>query len=98
MKKKKAVKENSAHAMLTPTGDLTIFEAEPFHAQLVALQNQDDPLELNLEGVENIDSSCVQLIVAATRSGRLKVSGISNKVRERFEKIGFGDFFPHPMN
>lgn len=98
MKNKNVVKENAADAMLTPTGDLTIFEAEPFHAQLVALQGQEGPLELNLEGVEHIDSSCVQLIVAATRSGRLKVSGISNKVRERFEKIGFGDFFPHPMN
>ena len=49
MKKKKAVQENSANAMLTPTGDLTIFEAEPFHAQLVACLLYTSPSPRDVE-------------------------------------------------
>ncbi len=97
MKKKKVTKDRSSEAVFKPSGDLTIFEAEQFHADLIALQQQEGPLELNLADVEQIDSSCVQLIVASTRCGRLKVMGISNKVRERFEKVGFTEFLPQPV-
>jgi anti-anti-sigma factor len=79
---------------LKPVGDLTIFEASKFHMNLVALHQQDGPLKLDLTEVSNMDSSCVQLTVAATRSGRLTLQGYSHRIRDKFEQIGFAKFLP----
>ena len=79
---------------LSPTGDLTIFEAAQFHTDLVTLHQQEGPLQLDLTGVSDMDSSCVQLIVAATRSGRLALRGYSPGIRDKFEQIGFAQFLP----
>ena len=85
--------ENST---LRPMGDLTIFEAAKFHADLVALHQRDGPLQLDLTEVSRMDSSCVQLTVAATRSGRLTLRGCSDCIRDKFEQIGFTQFLPTP--
>ncbi len=79
---------------LKPLGDLTIFEAAQFHEDLSTLQKQEGPLELDLSEVDRMDSSCVQLIVAATRFGRLTLKGYSQHIRDRFEQIGFDQFLP----
>ncbi len=79
-------------ATLKPIGDLTIFEAGQFHEDLNALYKQEGPLELDLSEIDRMDSSCVQLIVAATRSGRLTLRGYSAQIRDRFEQIGFSQF------
>ena len=84
--------ENST---LRPVGDLTIFEASKFQADLVALHQQDGPLLLDLTDVSNMDSSCVQLTVAATRSGRLTLQGYSHRICDKFEQIGFAKFLPN---
>ncbi len=81
-------------ATLKPTGDLTIFEAAQFHDDLCALQQQEGSLELDLSDIDRMDSSCVQLIVAATRSGRLTLKGYSQQIRDRFDQIGFIQFLP----
>jgi len=82
----------SADSMLKPIGDLTIFEASQFHEDLCSLHRQKGPLELDLSEIDRMDSSCVQLIVAATRSGRLTLKGYSSHIRDRFEQIGFSQF------
>lgn len=82
------------HNILKPIGDLTIFEATQFHEDLHALHQEEGPLQLDLSEVDRMDSSCVQLIVAATRSGRLTLTGYSNQIRDRFEQIGFAQFLP----
>ena len=81
-------------AILRPQGDLTIFEAAQFHADLMSLNQQKGPLVIDLSGVDRMDSSCVQLMVAATRSGRVTVRGYSNRIRDKFEQIGFAQFLP----
>ncbi|MDH5564616.1 MAG: STAS domain-containing protein [Nitrospirota bacterium] len=78
--------------MLKPIGDLTIFEASQFHEDLCSLHRQKGMLELDLSEIDRIDSSCVQLIVAATRSGRLTLKGYSSQIKDRFEEIGFSQF------
>jgi anti-anti-sigma regulatory factor len=83
-------------SILKPMGDLTIFEAAKFHADLVALHREKGPLQLDLSDVGHIDSSCVQLTVAATRSGRLTVQGYSQVIRDKFEQIGFAQFLSPP--
>ena len=84
----------AADSMLKPIGDLTIFEASQFHEDLCSLHRQEGPLELDLAEIDHMDSSCVQLIVAATRSGRLTLKGFSSHIRDRFEQIGFAQFLP----
>jgi len=81
-------------SILKPIGDLTIFEAAQFHQDLGTLFQQEGPLELDLSEANGIDSSCVQLIVAATCSGRLTLKGYSTQMRDRFERIGFAQFLP----
>ena len=85
----------SPNAVLKPVGDLTIFEATQFHEDLDLLHKQEGPIELDFSEVDRIDSSCVQLIVAATRSGRLTLKGYSPQLRDRFEQIGFAHFLPN---
>lgn len=80
--------------ILKPLGDLTIFEASKFHEELILLNQAEGGLELDLSRVEQLDSSCVQLIVAATRSGRLRLTGYSQELRNKFEQIGFAQFLP----
>ncbi len=96
MEQNQAEPGNSVDHILKPIGDLTIFEAEQFHADLLILQKQEGPVELDLTAVDRMDSSCVQLIVAATRSGRLTLTGYSSHIRDRFEQIGFAQFLPVP--
>ena len=81
-------------SILRPLGDLTIFEAAQFHADLLALHQQEGPLHIDLREVTCMDSSCVQLMVAATRSGRVTVQGYSSRIRDKFEQIGFAQFLP----
>jgi anti-anti-sigma factor len=81
-------------ATLKPIGDLTIFEAAQFHEDLSTLQKQEGQLELDLSEVDRMDSSCVQLIVAVTRTGRLTLQGYSSHIRDCFEQIGFAQFLP----
>jgi anti-anti-sigma factor len=94
MEQTQSVSTNQEEGTLRPTGDLTIFEAARFHADLVTLQRQEGPLQLDLTEVDRVDSSCVQLIVAATRSGRLTLWGYSQGIRDKFEQIGFAQFLP----
>ena len=81
-------------AILKPIGYLTIFEAGQFHEDLQSLHCQEGSLELDLSEIDRMDSSCVQLIVAATRSGRLTLKGNSSHIRDCFEQIGFAQFLP----
>ena len=86
-----AVPDNN---ILKVVGDLTIFEVGKFHEELVLLNQQEGPLEVDLSLVDRIDSSAVQVIVAATRSGRMRLTGYSQELQERFEQIGFAQFLP----
>ena len=94
MKEEQEEKGLAEDSILKPIGDLTIFEANQFHEDLHSLHQQEGSLELDLSEIDRMDSSCVQLIVAATRSGRLTLKGYSNQIRERFEQIGFAQFLP----
>ena len=82
------------HNILKVVGDLTIFEVGKFHQELILLNQQEGPLEVDLSTVDRIDSSAVQVMVAATRSGRLRLTGYSQELQERFEQIGFAQFLP----
>ncbi|HBP87280.1 MAG TPA: hypothetical protein DD706_06245, partial [Nitrospiraceae bacterium] len=52
---------NSEESVFKPLGDLTIFEAAQFHADLLALHRQEGRLLIDLSEVSSLDSSCVQL-------------------------------------
>ena len=78
--------------VLIPEGDLTIFEAAEFRERLMALHQQDDPIELDLSDVERMDSSGVQLMIAGVKSGRMSITGLTESIQEKFKKIGCEQF------
>jgi len=46
-----------------PTNDLTIFEATEFRNSLVTLLSQEGPVSLDLSHVQQMDSSCMQILL-----------------------------------
>lgn len=73
----------------TPMTDLTIFEAADFRFSLIALLLQDVPVTVDLSHVHQIDSSCLQVLLAAHRSGHLTVAGGSEQFRLKATQLGF---------
>ena len=59
--------------VLIPEGDLTILETAEFREALLALQEKEGPIELDLAQVHRRDSSAVRLVVAAIPFRGLKV-------------------------
>lgn len=71
-----------------PTGDLTIFEVASFKDGLVELLSCGGAGTLDLSLVGQVDSSALQLILAALRTERLCVTGVSTEVTSKLERIG----------
>lgn len=71
-----------------PAGDLTIFEAASFKDSLVTLLSQEGPVTLDLSRVVRMDTPAAQLLVAATRSGRLTIKGLSKTLAAQLSAIG----------
>ncbi|GJL64269.1 MAG: hypothetical protein NPIRA04_29230 [Nitrospirales bacterium] len=74
--------------VLHPEGDLTIFEAAEFREALLMLSKHEGPLELNVSGVERVDSSGIQLMIAASHDGRLAITGMTDSLRDKIAGIG----------
>lgn len=75
-------------SVLAQSGEVTIFEAAAFRDALVTLLSNEGPVELDLSQVERMDTSGVQLVLAARRSGRLTVTGLTPDVRRAMAMIG----------
>lgn len=90
------IQEQNGCAVLQPEGDLTIFEAAEFRDALVELSAKKDKRGLSLAKIERIDSSCVQLVVAACQEMALHISDASSSVREQFDRVGCGKFLNPP--
>lgn len=71
-----------------PTGDLTIFEVEAFKDSLVELLSCEGTVTLDLSQVGQVDSSALQLILASLRAERLCVTGASDEIKDKLERIG----------
>ncbi len=67
--------------VLSPKGDLTIFEAAEFREALLVLHEKEGPVELDLSQVQRMDSSGVQLVVVACRGGRVRITGMASAIR-----------------
>ena len=74
--------------VLSPKGDLTIFEAAEFREALLVLHEKEGPVELDLSQVHRMDSSGVQLVVAACREGRVRITGMAPAIRNMFQTVG----------
>lgn len=81
--------QNTRH--LAPTGDLTIFEAVEFKESLVKLFANDGLVSLDLSGVVRVDTSAIQLMLAARKQGRMFVAGIPDDLRTKLNQLGFTD-------
>ena len=82
------IREQSGVFVLHPEGELTIFEAAEFREALLSLSKQEGPIELDMTNIERVDSSGIQLMVAASQDGRLAITGMTTAVSEKVSAIG----------
>jgi anti-anti-sigma regulatory factor len=75
-------------SVLSPSGELTIFEASAFHGDLVKLLGVEGPRTLDLSGVPRMDAAGIQLVLAARRSGRVTVTGLTPDARRAIASLG----------
>ncbi len=92
------IQEQNGRAVLRPQGELTIFEASDLREALLSLSAKEGELELSLGNVERMDTSSVQLVVAACQEMALHITGVSSSVREQFDVIGCGKFLNAPVD
>jgi anti-anti-sigma regulatory factor len=81
--------ENRNPRHLAPSGDITIFEAAEFKESLVKLLANDGLVSLDLSGVARVDTSAIQLMLAARKQGRMLVMGISQDLQAKLTQLGF---------
>ncbi|RMH05940.1 MAG: anti-sigma factor antagonist [Nitrospirae bacterium] len=74
--------------VLYPQGDLTIFEAAEFHQALLQLVNEPGALTLDLSRVNRMDTSGIQLLLAASREERVHIVNAPPSVRSLMETLG----------
>ena len=76
-------------ALVSLSGDCTIFEIADIRQQLLAALRSDRPVTLDLTPVGKVDASGLQLLIAAHRTGRCDVRGLSEKTVEDCRRIGW---------
>jgi len=93
--------------MSTPTalrldGELTIYRAQELRQTLLDALDQPGDLRLDLEGVSELDSSAVQLLLAARQDAlaagkRFAISVASGPVREVLGLMGLAGLLHPPL-
>lgn len=82
------------HVRLIFDGALTIYEAQPTRTQLVELLAQSQPLEIDLNGVSEIDLSGVQLLLTLLGEPRVQfLPGASAPVSEALHLLDLQHWF-----
>jgi anti-anti-sigma regulatory factor len=74
-----------------PSGDLTIFEAAEFKEALMTVLANDGLVCLDLSQVGRVDTASMQLLWAARKLGRLLVTGISDELQTKLNRLGFSE-------
>ena len=74
-----------------PSGDLTIFEAAEFKEALITVLANDGLVCLDLSQVGRVDTASMQLLWAARKLGRLLVTGISDELQTKLNRLGFSE-------
>jgi anti-anti-sigma regulatory factor len=74
-----------------PSGDLTIFEAAEFKEALITVLADDGLVCLDLSQVGRVDTASMQLLWAARKLGRLLVTGISDELQTKLNRLGFSE-------
>jgi len=86
------IQEQDGRAVLQPQGELTIFEAGEFRQAFLTLSEKKGQRELNLDAVARMDSSCVQLVIAACQNMSLQITHVSPTIQKQFEVVGCAQF------
>ena len=86
-------------AVVRVSGELDLLTAPELDAALKALQEERADIELDLSGLEFIDSTGVHLVLQIYQASRregwdLVLSGASEEVRRAFELVGLLDRLP----
>jgi anti-anti-sigma regulatory factor len=74
-----------------PSGELTIFEAAEFKESLLVVLANEGLVCLDLSQVTRVDTAAIQLMWAARKLGRLLVTGISDELQTKLNRLGFSE-------
>ena len=87
---------------VTIGGDMTVYSAEELKQKLVQVLAEPKALDINLSGVEEIDSAGIQLLMMAKKSRAaaglpLRLVDHSKAVMAAFEIMGLVSYFGDPV-
>lgn len=96
------VRKQGETGKVTLDGELTIYTAQAIQAKLKKPLGECNSLELNLQGVTELDSAGVQVLIAAKRAARaagktLSLCQHSEAVVEVFELMNIAHEFGDPI-
>jgi anti-anti-sigma regulatory factor len=74
-----------------PSGELTIFEAAEFKESLLVVLANEGLVCLDLSQVTRVDTAAIQLMWAARKLGRILVTGISDELQTKLNRLGFSE-------
>lgn len=74
--------------ILKPAGDLTIFEVGALHEEIKRAIAAHPQVELDLSEVDKLDASAIQLLIAAARSERTVLTGMTDAIKKRMAELG----------
>lgn len=88
---------------LSVDGAMTIYEASESKSELLAALADGRGLEIDLAGVEEIDTAGLQLLVLTQREGRrtgkpVRLAGSSAAVLEALDRYGVRSTFDQPAD
>jgi len=92
------------HLLLLVNGGFTIFQAAEYKPQLLGvIDNADDLLEVDLSGVDDIDTTGLQLLLlmkreAALQYKQLLFNGFSPAVQSVIDMLHLQDLFDVPAS
>ncbi len=84
------IDNNNERSLLSIDGELTIYKAKEYRDYLVDNFTADKVLEVNLEGVEEIDSSGLQLLAAMSKQlsnngNEIVITAASDEAKDALE-------------
>jgi len=95
--------EENGKAVLGLTGEMTIYEAEKIRKCVMdSVFSDADSVEINLSGVEEIDTCGIQVLMLAKRESErldkeLVLTSHSSSVLELMDVFNLADYFGDPI-
>jgi anti-anti-sigma regulatory factor len=73
---------------MRPEGHLTVAEAKRFKSEVLERIDGNRQITVDLRHVERLDSAALQILIAAVRTGRCRVTELPDGIRTKLAQAG----------